>query len=170
MEPILTKPTRRISRKLQVEVFYRDRWLCHWCGRPLVFAPAMKLLQLDLQAAGYAELAYWRYAYDRNGAPLLDELAAVIDHVTPFSEGGLGSLENLTSACNRCNMRKNNSDSKRWAKEHPLTRIKAKRGEPTAWEGFTNLFLLLAARYPASLTKTEKEWFEVLQEVRKQRV
>jgi hypothetical protein len=156
------KPKRDISRKLQVQMFYRDQWLCHLCGKPVIFAPAMKYLQMYLREVGFSDLAYWRYAYDRNGAPLLDELAAVIDHVNPLAAGGAGDLQNLRTACNRCNIRKNNSDPRKWALEHPVKPIKARHGEPEAWDGFTSLFLHYAPRYPSSLARSEKEWLGLL--------
>jgi hypothetical protein len=43
-------------------------------------------------------LAYWRYEYDRHGAPLLDELAAAIGHVQAFSIEGPDIVDNLATA------------------------------------------------------------------------
>jgi hypothetical protein len=63
METKLIKPSRRISRSLQAEVFFRDCWLCRYCKRPVIFAPAMKYLQKELDCANQKGLAYWRYAY-----------------------------------------------------------------------------------------------------------
>src|SRR2546422_11229568 len=79
-----------ISRKLQAEIFCRDRWLCHCCERPVVFAPAMKYLQRLLKDAGYREAAYWRNAYDRHGAPLLDVFRS--KHGEPVDWDGFSSL------------------------------------------------------------------------------
>jgi hypothetical protein len=76
---ILKAGRNSLPKGLQAGVFYRDHWLCRWCKRPVIFAPAMKYLQQHLSDAGYKDLAYWRYAYDRHGAPLLDDLAAVLD-------------------------------------------------------------------------------------------
>jgi 5-methylcytosine-specific restriction endonuclease McrA len=149
-----------IPRKLQVGVFRRDRWICQYCGKPVIFAPAMKYLQLELKSSGYEELAYWRTDYDRNGAPLLDELAATIDHVNPLSEGGSGDFENLATACNRCNISKNNS--KDWRSKHPRKHIKARHGEPVNWDGLSSLFLYLAPRHTDALNKVEEEWSELL--------
>lgn len=122
----------------------------------------MKYLKLELNNAGFNNLAYWRFVYDRRGAPLLDELAAVIDHVQAFSAGGGGEAENLVTACNRCNIRKNNADAAEWERTHPFKPIKAKFGEPVNWDGFSSLFVFLARRHPASLTRTEREWLKVL--------
>jgi hypothetical protein len=124
----------------------------------------MKYLQIEVtvNSSGFGDLAYWRFAYDRHGAPLLDELAAVIDHVKAFSTGGGVDLENLATACNRCNMRKNNSDAEKWEREHPIKPIKAKHGEPVNWDGFSNVFVLLARRYSDRLARSEKEWLKVL--------
>jgi hypothetical protein len=146
-----------------VSVFRRDLWLCRWCKRPVVFAPAMKYLQEELRKGGYENLAYWRYAYDRCGAPLLDELAAVIDHVKAFSVGGPADADNLTTACNRCNMRKNMSAAEKWEREHPIKPIRGKYGEPKNWDGLSSLFVYLAKRDPSNLKQTEKEWLKALE-------
>ncbi len=166
MEKSSDKPSRiKLSRKTQVEVFRRDHWLCRWCKKPVIFAPAMKYLQLELENAGFSskDLAYWRLTYDRRHAPLLDELAAVVDHVKALSAGGRGDLNNLATACNRCNMRKSNSDSEEWERKHPVRPIKSRFGEPENWDGFSTLFVVLARRHPASVIPTEKEWLEALE-------
>lgn len=162
-ENTIRRPGRKsLPKRLQARVFYRDHWLCRWCKRPVIFAPAMKYLQLQLSNAGYKDLAYWRYAYDRHGAPLLDDLAAVVDHVTAFSAGGPGNEENLVTACNKCNTRKNNSNAAAWERAHPAKSIKGKYGEPVSWEGFSSLFLFLAERHAANLTASEESWVEAL--------
>lgn len=158
----ITRSRRTIPKELQVSIFRRDRWLCHLCKRPVIFAPAMKYLQRDLEESHFADLAYWRFAYHRQGAPLLDELAAVIDHIEVFSGGGLDVAENLATACNRCNMTRNNSELRKWLDKRPIRRIRGKYGEPDAWDGFSSLFLHLAKKYAADLTASEKEWCRVL--------
>ena len=71
-----SRPRRALRKDLQVSVFRRDHWLCHWCGRPVVFPPA-----------------------------LLDEQAAVVNHRQPRSQDGDDVLDKLVTACNRCNMK-----------------------------------------------------------------
>ena len=163
MEDTKQHKRKPISRKVQVFVYRRDKWLCHWCKRPVVFPPAMKYLQELLAKSGYGDLAYWRYAYDRHGAPLLDELAAAIDHIKAVTLGGTDDVENLTTACNKCNTRKNNCDAKKWETEHPFRRINGKFGEPQAWDGFSSLFLFLAKTNASSLKRSEIEWLKALQ-------
>jgi len=122
----------------------------------------MKYLQKELTDSGFGDLAYWRYAFDRQGAPLLDDLAAAIDHIKAFTMGGTNDVENLATACNKCNTRKNNCDPEKWKSDNPFKRVKGKYGEPRTWDGFSSLFLLLAERYASSLTPTEKDWLKVL--------
>jgi hypothetical protein len=93
MQSNMKHPRKPIPRKLQVFVFCRDKWLCHWCKRPVIFAPAMKYLQRELSDSGYGDLAYWRYAFERRGAPLLDELAAAIDHIKALTMGGTNDVQ-----------------------------------------------------------------------------
>ncbi len=42
-----------LSKELQVSVFRRDRWICRWCKRPVVFAPVMKFLEREIRNAGH---------------------------------------------------------------------------------------------------------------------
>jgi|SRR5665213_2475604 len=156
-----TKPPRaRLSRELQVSLFRRDHWLCHLCKRPVVFAPAMKYLQRELTQAGYSDHSYWRYAYSREFAPLLDELAAAIDHVNPHAKGGASNAANLKTACYKCNSRKNNSDYEEWVRQNPIRESRSR--DPVAWDGLSSVFVFFANRDPSKLTTTEKEWLKAL--------
>jgi hypothetical protein len=48
-----------IPHDLQVRVMFRDGWMCHWCGRPVIFGPALRLLQESVQKGGWRQpLAY----------------------------------------------------------------------------------------------------------------
>ena|SRR5438445_4483194 len=71
---------------LQVQVYFRDAWLCHVCRKPVIFHLALKYLAgLVQQRLPEATLAYWNPTWRRDQAPLLDELAASIDHFEAFS-------------------------------------------------------------------------------------
>src|SRR5262245_18755256 len=101
------KSRRQISYDVQVRIFYRDGWLCKWCHRPVVFGSALKHMEQFLRENGYQRpTAYYSDTYRRDASPLLDHLAAVIDHVHAYSQGGAHSEENFVTSCNKCNMRK----------------------------------------------------------------
>lgn len=34
-------PRLKIRLEVQVKVFFRDKWLCRWCDRPVIFPPAL---------------------------------------------------------------------------------------------------------------------------------
>ena len=34
-----------IPKRMQVEIFRRDFWICWLCGRPVIFGPAMRHLE-----------------------------------------------------------------------------------------------------------------------------
>jgi hypothetical protein len=75
-----------LSKSLQVAVYRRDGWLCCWCKRPVIFAPAMKYLQREVRKTDAdTPFAYHHANWSRQGAPLLDLLGAVIDHIEAFS-------------------------------------------------------------------------------------
>lgn len=149
---------KALPKDLQVRVFRSDHWLCRWCGRPVVFAPVMRQFELFARRSGCAgPLAYFHERWRRDASPLLDHLAAVVDHVQPYSHGGAHDVSNFVTACNKCNMRKND----RKAKE-PRRLVKAKYGEPKHWDGFTTLFVLLAEQDRTPLTTSDTEWLRAL--------
>jgi 5-methylcytosine-specific restriction endonuclease McrA len=122
----------RVSRKplayaLQVRVFRRDGWLCRWCHRPVVFAPALRVLdQLARDRGHVGPLAYHDPRWRRDRAPLLDHLAAVVDHVEAFSLGGAHDETNFVTACNKCNARKNNIAVTEFQQAAPAQAVKGK--------------------------------------------
>lgn len=162
MESFQKSSRIQIPRKLQVSVFRRDRWLCRWCLKPVIFGPAMRYVQHDLTISGYGPVAYWSTAFNRRDSPILDALAAAIDHVEPFSTGGTNDLTNLVTACNKCNTSKNSTALQKWRLKNPAKLIKSKYGDPVNWDGFSSLFLLLAERYPDIRVATEIEWLDAL--------
>lgn len=156
----LEKKRRRtaVPYVVQVQVFYRDGWLCRWCHRPVVFAPAFRLIKELVQDHGYSNrLAYFHKNWSRADAPLLDHLGAVIDHVEAHSKGGAHDESNFVVSCNKCNARKNSRDAKEFKKDHPDRPVCGKHGEPKHWDGLVSLFLMLAEQGIA-LTAVERQW------------
>jgi 5-methylcytosine-specific restriction endonuclease McrA len=157
---------KRLShpKSIQLAIFRRDQWLCYWCKRPVIFAPAMKFLEVDLRAAGStSSLAYYHAHWTRRMAPLLDTLGAVLDHLEAFSVGGLCDVENLVTACTKCNARKSAAKLTDWEKANVRRPIRGKYGEPENWDGLSSTFVLLAERYPKHLSSSERQWFKALQ-------
>jgi 5-methylcytosine-specific restriction endonuclease McrA len=75
--------------------------------------------------------------YTDNEAPLLDQLAAVLDHVEAASRGGKSKIENLVTSCNKCNMNKDALLLDDWEKK----RQKSKSSNCKDWDGFSSLSL-----------------------------
>lgn len=124
----------------QVAVFRRDGWLCRWCRKPVIFAPVMKFIERELKESGYTgNIAYFHSHWTRKDAPLLDELGAVIDHVEAFATGGSSEIENLITACNKCNAQKSSAASNKWDKRRPRKFVKGRYGEPVYWDGLSSL-------------------------------
>jgi 5-methylcytosine-specific restriction endonuclease McrA len=159
---------RYASRAIQVQVFRRDRWLCRWCGCPVIFAPTLRYLAELLRQEGFAApLAYYNRNWRRRDAPLLDRLGAVIDHVDAHSGGGASVIANLATACNKCNGRKSDAGAEEFSKRHPLIPVKGKYGDPLDWDGFSTLFMILIAKNPGCATPTERAWLRVLKSTEK---
>jgi 5-methylcytosine-specific restriction endonuclease McrA len=130
---------------------------------PRHFCTSHETSRTGTQTSGNSNpLAYHHAHWTRDGAPLLDLLGAVIDHIEAFSTGGADDLENLATACNKCNGRKSATSLAKWG-ERPLERpVKGKYGEPQNWEGLSSLFVMLAQRDPSALTANERGWLRVL--------
>jgi 5-methylcytosine-specific restriction endonuclease McrA len=155
------KVTKRkaIPVGIQLEVFFRDRWLCHVCRRPLVFPFALKQLAELVDAEGREPLpSYFNLNWRRDKAPLLDELGASIDHVHAWSAGGGDAAENLAAICSRCNVRKSASTLSAFIESSKPWKVKGKHGEPLAWDGLTAVFVTLASRSPGRLSAAERRW------------
>jgi len=120
---------KNISPKIQLEVWNRDNWHCRYCGKPIFYAPALKLLDKLNPKHEY---------FHPNGKageilPLFQWSWASIDHVKPFSKGGEDSTDNYVSACWKCNLKYG---------EKPVG-----EGKPTPkeivesdWDGFYGLY------------------------------
>jgi HNH endonuclease len=123
----------------------------------------MKYLERELRASGHGDcLSYYHAHWTRDGSPLLDLLGAVIDHIDAFSTGGADHVDNLATACNKCNGRKSAATLDHWG-ERPMDRpIKGKYGEPQKWDGLSSLFVMLAQRDPTVLTVGERDWLRAL--------
>ena len=157
---------RSPSKAMQIAIFRRDGWLCRWCRKPVIFAPVMKFVERELRQSSHAgDLAYYHAHWTRQGAPLLDELGAVIDHVKAFSAGGPDNIENLVTACNKCNGQKSSATSAKWGERRPRKFVKGKYGEPVHWDGLSNLFVLLARRDSTGLSVPEQQWLTAITEV-----
>lgn len=123
----------------------------------------MKYVERELRASGNADrISYYHAHWTRDGAPLLDLLGAVIDHVEAFSTGGVDHIDNLATACNKCNGRKSAATLDQWG-ERPMDRpVKGKYGEPQNWDGLSSLFVMLAQHNLAMLTAGERGWLRAL--------
>lgn len=154
-----------IPPSIAAAVYSRDHWLCHWCKRPVILPQAMKLLERELSGAGWTgPMALFHPNWTRDRAPLLDELGATVDHVVAHQRDGAHTLENFVTACAKCNVRKNDGELVAWLQRDKRNPVRGKYGEPTAWDGLSGLFVVLAVRFPESLTVTDRAWVKALTE------
>jgi len=159
-----TEKRAPIAVATYVEVLFRDRWLCSLCHRPTILPLAMKYLELFVREKGIRlPLAYYDFHYRRDAAPLLDQLACVIDHVTPHAHGGTAASENLAVACNKCNARKSSTEKAAHLAKHPAKRIRGRYGEPTQWDGLASVFIAIGREKAHQLTPRERVWLRELE-------
>jgi hypothetical protein len=123
----------------------------------------MRYLEKEVRRAGHEEpLAYYHAHWTRAGAPLMDELGAVVDHVEAFAAGGRCEEQNLVTACCKCNGRKNSAPLPSWNQREQRSPIKGKYGEPQHWDGLSTVFIVLARSHSGHLTSGEKGWLMAL--------
>jgi hypothetical protein len=122
----------------------------------------MNLILSEVQRSGHTgSVAYYHAHWTRQHSPLLDELGAVIDHEEAFSAGGSDDAENLLTACNKCNAHKSATLATAFG-ALPRKFVKGKYGEPQDWDGLSQLFVVLAARYESELTRSERDWLAAI--------
>jgi 5-methylcytosine-specific restriction endonuclease McrA len=155
---------KSISIATKVEVHFQDRWLCYLCNRPTIFHLALKHLA-GLVGNEYPNmpLAYWNPQWRRDAAPLLDELAACIDHVEALAKGGAHDISNFRTICARCNARKSSRVREEYVEDANPWIVIGKYGEPKTWDGLTSVFVVLARRASCPLTATERGWLRALE-------
>jgi 5-methylcytosine-specific restriction endonuclease McrA len=158
-------PRRRTvpPHEIRVRVFRRDGWICHLCGLPVLFPPALKYLQRHSRKLGYnGPLALFDDFWTRTHAPLLHHLGAVVDHVEAFARGGAHDESNFATACTKCNNRKLSVPMVEFAARSPRRPVTSRHGEPRDWDGLSGLFLCLLERDRSSATQDEKKWYDAL--------
>jgi hypothetical protein len=129
-----------------------------------VFALALKMLsEFTATAVHSPSLAYWDPQWRRDRAPLLDELAACVDHVHAYAKGGAHDITNFATLCARCNARKSTRTREEHLTAHPTWKVKGKHGEPTSWDGLSSVFIALARQSTRPLTTTERYWLKELE-------
>ena len=83
------KPSRQPIEIATQAVLYRSNWLCHWCGRPVIFAPALKYLGQFVESRGFSRFARLHdVRYRRDASPLLDGLGLISIMSRPIRRSG----------------------------------------------------------------------------------
>ncbi|WP_228815469.1 HNH endonuclease [Nocardia puris] len=82
---------RNISVAVRLAVYERDSWRCVYCAHQ--FHPVTRGAPEDEQAEIWLEL----------------------DHINPYSRGGMDEIDNLRAACSTCNRRRGVDDLDLWA-------------------------------------------------------
>lgn len=144
-------PRTPIPYSVQAKVFFRDGWLCSHCRRPTIFHLALKQLA-EVVGPEFPEvtLAYWNSQWRRDAAPLLDELAASVDHVQAYAKGGAHDISNFATICARCNARKGSRSPEEHLVVHKPWVVTGKHGEPTSWGRPRVRFCFLSSTVPSA--------------------
>jgi 5-methylcytosine-specific restriction endonuclease McrA len=97
--------TKSPSKQLLADVMARDAFVCAYCGRKTIILGVLRLLSLRFPLEFPAHpnwkksevhAAYW-------------DISTTVDHLQPVSRGGAwNEMENLVTACARCQYQKGN--------------------------------------------------------------
>jgi hypothetical protein len=89
-------------------------------------------------------------------------MGAVLDHVKAHRDGGESDIDNLVTACCKCNALKGDAKFEVFqAKLHRHT-VKGKYGEPEHWDGLSTLFVILIEGNRRMASRTERDWLGAL--------
>lgn len=99
-------PIRRISQKLENEVFKRDHYHCRYCGCRLIAKEIW--LNLENRDSRIQHLNQRRGVRNQDVNGLIFATWPYEDHVVPHSLGGPTDQNNLVSSCFACNFGKDN--------------------------------------------------------------
>lgn len=154
-----------IPKDTKLSVFFRDGWMCQYCGRPTVFHFALR--RAEHFVGGHlpaVPLAYYHRNWKHDLAPLLDELGAEISRLNPEVGSDPDDPANLVTACAPCSSKKTGTASRAdLLDENERRPAKAKRSEPEHWDGLTALFVAFARDARTDLTDTEDAWLVALE-------
>lgn len=124
--PVAIRPGFRsppLNRFQTASTFARDSFTCLYCARRAIPQPILRLLSIHFGDA-LAWETKWRATVIHR---LYWDLAASVDHITPTIHGGEPyDMDNLATACYRCQQQKGNALG--WPADK-----RPKRG----WDGFT---------------------------------
>jgi hypothetical protein len=98
---------RGVNAATEQEVFTRDHYRCQWCGLPVVTRATLRAHGLS-SGSGDPPLGpdgLRTLGGENTTHVVLFGLAAVADHIKPWSAGGPSTLDNLVTSCNPCNAR-----------------------------------------------------------------
>jgi len=140
-----------LSRAEQLSVFYRDRFTCRYCGKRVVFVPALRLLSTLLpEDFPYHPNWKWRSCHQAYWC-----LAACLDHLVPIARGGSNTPDNVVVCCDRCNGAKScyTLAELGWELRDP---------PPGDWDGLASLFMR-AMKACAVKDKGLRSWYNALQ-------
>lgn len=130
-----------MPKRLELEVFRRDRFQCRYCGIRVVKRDFFALLS---KVIGPASFPLGSLNADRHGAQFA--LGAQAEHVVPDCRGGATSIDNLVTSCWSCNYGKRNY----LLSEVGLTDPRERPQSSIEWNGL-EAFRLPLQRMPTSL-------------------
>lgn len=134
LEPGSDRTSRNIPKHVEVGIFLRDRFVCRYCEKRVIFGPLLRLVS-DLQPDLFPWQQNWRRGQTH---PMYWTHRATCDHVLPVARGGSSDPSNLVTACYMCQDMKSH-----WTLEElkPLNwRLRPCPTEASDWDGLSGVY------------------------------
>ncbi|MBU4222615.1 MAG: HNH endonuclease [Euryarchaeota archaeon] len=150
-KPLSDEPSRdTIPESRQIQVFFRDKFTCQYCGKRTVFIGTLRVISI-LSPKEFPYHPHWKW---NETHPAFWELTSSCDHLVPVARGGKSNIDNLVTACYMCNSIKANwtLDELRWKKHEPAD---------VEWDGLVGLFLQIMD-HDNIQDKSLKNWYKLL--------
>lgn len=131
-----TPPNSRIpgavSDTLKLAVWRRDSFTCRYCGKATLFVPVLHVLS-RLFPTHFPDHPNWKMDVCH---PVYWTHSASCDHLIPAARGGPSKLDNLMTACYKCNSIKQNwlIEELRWTLLPPAN---------STWDGLSGCYSAL---------------------------
>ncbi len=153
----------KLNEAEKISIFYRDGWKCRYCKKPLIFAPAMKYIEVEIRNSGFpGPLAYYHTNWKKKSSPLLAELGAEVTSVDPVNCLSKCTDDTEVTACVNCRSGKSSKDFNSCEKLLATNPINGIYGGTDHWDGMSSLFVVLAERYSNQLIDTDRKWLNAI--------
>ena len=153
--PPVKPGVRKIPANVKVQTFVRDKFQCRYYGTRTVHLGALRLLS-HLFPQAFPFHPNWRREVTH---PAYWEISSSCDHLIPVARGGDNRLENLVTACYRCNAQKGDWLLEEW-------NMSLRDASTSTWDGLIHPFIQVMTHYSVQEKGLRRYYREAQQAIR----